>query len=84
MVFFCKVTKFPRFSIANSYDFQCKIPKISYKEVIKTAIGGAAGVIHAVDSAVANCQSNENVEVLRVFMLDKRIECRPVWKPMHK
>ena len=56
----------------------------AYKEVIKTAVGGAAGVIHAVDSAVTDCQPNDNVEALRVFMLDKKVECRPVWKPMHK
>lgn len=56
----------------------------AYKEVIKTAVGGAAGVIHAVDCATTDCQPNENVEVLRVFMLAKKIECRPVWKPMHK
>jgi len=56
----------------------------AYKEVIKTAVGGAAGVIHAVDSATTDCQPNDNVEALRVFMLSKKIECRPVWKPMHK
>lgn len=56
----------------------------AYKEVIKTAVGGAAGVIHAVDSATTDCQPNENVEALRVFMLEKKIETRPVWKPMHK
>ncbi len=56
----------------------------AYKEVIKTAVGGAAGVIHAVDSATTDCQPNENVEALRVFMLSKKVECRPVWKPMHK
>ncbi|CDD05133.1 degT/DnrJ/EryC1/StrS aminotransferase family protein [Prevotella sp. CAG:592] len=56
----------------------------AYKEVIKTAVGGAAGVIHAVDSATTDCQPNENVEALRVFMLAKKVECRPVWKPMHK
>ena len=56
----------------------------AYKEVIKTAIGGAAGVIKAVESATTDCQPNENVEALRVFMLDKKVECRPVWKPMHK
>lgn len=56
----------------------------AYKEVIKTAVGGAAGVIHAVDSATTDCQSNDNVEALRVFMLGKKVECRPVWKPMHK
>ena len=56
----------------------------AYKEVIKTAVGGAAGVIHQVDSATTNCQPNENVEALRVFMLGKKIEARPTWKPMHK
>ena len=56
----------------------------AYKEVIKTAVGGAAGVIKAVDSATTDCQPNENVEALRVFMLNKKVECRPVWKPMHK
>ncbi|MBQ0050355.1 MAG: aminotransferase class I/II-fold pyridoxal phosphate-dependent enzyme [Bacteroidales bacterium] len=56
----------------------------AYKEVIKIAVGGAAGVIKAVDSATTDCQPNENVEALRVFMLSKKVECRPVWKPMHK
>ena len=56
----------------------------AYKEVVKTAVGGAAGVIKAVDSATTDCQPNENVEALRVFMLNKKVECRPVWKPMHK
>lgn len=56
----------------------------AYKEVIKTAVGGAAGVIKAVESATTDCQPNENVEALRVFMLGKKVECRPVWKPMHK
>lgn len=56
----------------------------AYKEVIKSAVGGAAGVIHAVDSAVTDCQPNDNVEALRVYMLDAKIEARPVWKPMHK
>jgi len=56
----------------------------AYKEVVKTAVGGAAGVIKQVDSATTDCQPNDNVEALRVFMLDKKVECRPVWKPMHK
>ena len=56
----------------------------AYKEVIKTAVGGAAGVIKAVECATTDCQPNENVEALRVFMLQKRVECRPVWKPMHR
>ena len=56
----------------------------AYKEVIKSAVGGAAGVIKQVDSATTDCQPNDNVEALRVFMLNKKVECRPVWKPMHK
>ena len=56
----------------------------AYKDVVRTAVGGAAGVIHAVDCATTDCQPNENVEALRAFMLDKKIEARPVWKPMHK
>lgn len=56
----------------------------AYKEVIKTAVGGAAGVIHAVDVATTDCQPNENIEALRVYLLSKKIEARPTWKPMHK
>ena len=56
----------------------------AYKDVVRTAVGGAAGVIHAVECATTDCQPNENVEALRAFMLGKKIEARPVWKPMHK
>ena len=56
----------------------------AYKEVIKTAVGGAAGVIHQVESATTDCQPNDNVEALRVYMLAHKIEARPLWKPMHK
>ena len=63
---------------------QIKGQENAYKEVIKTAVGGAAGVIHMVDSPTTDCQPNANVEALRVFMLSKKIEARPVWKPMHK
>ena len=65
-------------------DVRIKGQENAYKEVIKSAVGGAAGVIHQVDSATTDCQPNENVEALRVFMLGKKIEARPTWKPMHK
>ena len=65
-------------------NLKIKGQELAYKEVIKTAVGGAAGVIHSVDSPTTDCQPNENVEALRVFMLSKKVEARPVWKPMHK
>lgn len=72
----CTITLDPSLRIKGQDDV--------YKEVIKSAVGGAAGVIHAVDCATTDCQPNENVEALRVYMLSKKIEARPVWKPMHK
>ena len=65
-------------------DLQIKGQELAYKEVIQTAVGGAAGVIKTVESATTDCQPNANVEALRVFLQEKKIEARPVWKPMHK
>ncbi len=56
----------------------------AYKTIVTGAVGGAAGVIHAASSAVTDCQPNDNVEALRVFLDAAGIEARPVWKPMHK
>ncbi len=56
----------------------------AYKTIVTGAVGGAAGVIHAANSATTDCQPNDNVEALRVFMDAAGIEARPVWKPMHK
>ena len=56
----------------------------AYKTIVTGAVGGAAGVIHAASSATTDCQPNENVEALRVYMDQAQIEARPVWKPMHK
>ena len=56
----------------------------AYKQVITEAVGGAAGVTHAVQSATTNCQPNANVEALRVALDAANIEARPLWKPMHK
>ena len=56
----------------------------AYKAIVNGAVGGAAGVIHAATSATTDCQPNDNVEALRVFMDAAQIEARPVWKPMHK
>ena len=56
----------------------------AYKTIVQGAVGGAAGVIHVADSATTDCQPNDNIEALRVFMDQAGIEARPVWKPMHK
>ena len=56
----------------------------AYKTIVQGAVGGAAGVIHVADSATTDCQPNDNVEALRVFMDQAGVEARPVWKPMHK
>jgi dTDP-4-amino-4,6-dideoxygalactose transaminase len=56
----------------------------AYKSIITGAVGGAAGVIHAADTAITDCQPNDNVEALRVALDAAGIEARPVWKPMHK
>lgn len=56
----------------------------AYKTIVKGAVGGAAGVIHIADCATTDCQPNDNVEALRVYMDEAGIEARPVWKPLHK
>ena len=65
-------------------DLKIKGQENAYKTIVTGAVGGAAGVIHAATSAVTDCQPNDNVEALRVFMDAAGIEARPVWKPMHK
>ena len=56
----------------------------AYKTIVQGTVGGAAGVIHVADSATTDCQPNDNVEALRVYMDQAGVEARPVWKPMHK
>ena len=65
-------------------DLKIKGQENAYKTIVQGAVGGAAGVIHVADSATTDCQPNDNVEALRVFMDQAGIEARPVWKPMHK
>lgn len=55
----------------------------AYKEIISGAVGGAAGVIHAASTATTDCQPNDNVEALRVWLDKANVEGRPLWKPMH-
>ena len=64
-------------------DMKVKGQEKAYQKVVQKAVGGAAGVIHAVSSAVTDCQPNDNVEAMRVCLDDAGIEARPTWKPMH-
>ncbi len=72
----CTITIDPKLKIKGQEN--------AYKTIVQGAVGGAAGVIHVADSATTDCQPNDNVEALRVFMDAAGIEARPVWKPMHK
>ncbi|MCM1142279.1 MAG: aminotransferase class I/II-fold pyridoxal phosphate-dependent enzyme [Muribaculum sp.] len=65
-------------------DLKTKGQENAYKTIITGAVGGAAGVIHAASTATTDCQPNENVEALRVYLDKANIEARPLWKPMHK
>ena len=56
----------------------------AYKQIITGAVGGAAGVIHAAESATTDCQPNDNVEAMRMGLDALNIESRPLWKPIHK
>ena len=55
----------------------------AYHEAVKGAVGGAAGVIHEVDSVHTSCEPNRNVEAMRLWLDKAGIESRPLWKPMH-
>ena len=56
----------------------------AYKNVVKGAVGGAAGVVHTADCTTTDCQPNNNVEALRIVLDEAGIEARPLWKPMHR
>lgn len=64
-------------------DLKIKGQENAYKTIVKGAVGGAAGVIHEAETATTDCQPNDNVEALRVYLDQAGIEARPVWKPMH-
>ncbi|MBE6270404.1 MAG: aminotransferase class V-fold PLP-dependent enzyme [Prevotella ruminicola] len=65
-------------------DVKVKGQENAYKQIVTGAVGGAAGVIHAADSATTDCQPNDNVEAMRMGLDALNIESRPLWKPMHK
>lgn len=56
----------------------------AYKTVVKSAIGGAPGVVRATENPHTDCEPNDNVEALRMVLDEADVEARPLWKPMHK
>ena len=64
-------------------DLKVKGQENAYAEVITSAIGGAAGVIHAGGGVHTDCEPNPNVEAMRLYLDAACIEARPLWKPMH-
>ena len=71
-------------TITIDEDVKVKGQENAYKTIVTGAVGGAAGVIHAAESAHTDCEPNANVEAMRVALDQAQIEARPVWKPMHK
>ena len=65
-------------------DLKIKGQENAYATVVKGAIGGAAGLVHATDSAHTECEPHDNVEALRMVLDAAGVEARPLWKPMHK
>ncbi|MDE6512956.1 MAG: aminotransferase class I/II-fold pyridoxal phosphate-dependent enzyme [Muribaculaceae bacterium] len=65
-------------------DLRIKGQENAYKTVVTGAVGGAAGVIHQTTCPTTDCQPNDNVEALRVYLDKANSESRPLWKPMHK
>lgn len=72
----CTITIDPEVKVKGQED--------AYKTIVTGAVGGAACVIHAAESAHTDCEPNANVEAMRVALDKAQIEARPVWKPMHK
>lgn len=56
----------------------------AYAEVVRGAVGGAAGVTHEAKTAHTDCEPNANVEAMRIALDAAGIESRPLWKPMHR
>jgi putative perosamine synthetase len=71
-------------TITIAPDVKVKGQENAYKMIVKSAVGGAAGVVHQALTAHTDCEPNDNVEAMRVCLDANNIESRPLWKPMHK
>ncbi len=71
----CAITIDPRLKVKGQ--------ERAYAETVKGAVGGAAGVTHAVADSHTAIEPNANVEAMRLALDAAQIESRPLWKPMH-
>lgn len=71
-------------TITLSPDLKVKGQADAYAASVEGAVGGAAGVVRESASACTDCQPNDNVEAMRLYLDVCLIESRPLWKPMHK
>lgn len=71
-------------TVTLSPSLKVKGQENAYRTTVKSAVGGAAGVLHYVDSEHTDCEPNDNVEAMRVWLDAANIESRPLWKPMHR
>ena len=71
-------------TITLASDLKLKGQEDAYKAVVKGAVGGAAGVVHQASTVHTDCEPNNNVEAMRIYLDKAGIESRPLWKPMHK
>lgn len=71
-------------TITLSPDLKVKGQADAYAASVEGAVGGAAGVVRESASACTDCQPNDNVEAMRLYLDACLIESRPLWKPMHK
>ena len=71
-------------TITLASDLKVKGQEDAYKVVVKGAVGGAAGVVHQASTVHTDCEPNDNVEAMRIYLDKAGIESRPLWKPMHK
>ena len=71
-------------TVLLSPSLKVKGQQSAYNAAVEGAVGGAAGVTHAAETLHTDCEPNANVEAMRVALDAAGIECRPLWKPMHK
>lgn len=71
-------------TITLGKDLKVKGQENAYKTIIEGAVGGAAGIVHQASSVHTDCEPNDNVEAMRLYLDKAGIESRPLWKPMHK